>query len=157
MITKNDITTLAKNGITFKLSNDGRFANMYYNGKFVDGIHYSNNRFYICSKSFVIVTCKEILEFLRTNNCDIEVRKDFGDQEIFEIWKKSIMEGRGASTFDKEYNRSKGYTYYHFKRLGLPKSEAEKDAIGSAGIQSLLQQSSYEDALKILQNLKENV
>ena len=101
MVTQNEIIALARNGITFRLSNDGRFANMYYKDKFVDVLHNSNNKLYVCGKTLVGITCKELLNFLATHQCEVEIRKDLDDEEIFEIWKKSILEKRSASTFDK--------------------------------------------------------
>ncbi|MDO4391512.1 MAG: hypothetical protein Q4C11_00195 [Clostridium sp.] len=153
MVTQNEIIALARNGITFRLSNDGRFANMYYKDKFVDVLHNSNNKLYVCGKTLVGITCKELLNFLATHQCEVEIRKDLDDEEIFEIWKKSILEKRSASTFDKEYNRSKGYTYYHFKKLHLPKSYEEINALDSSTLDDLLQKKSYTEAKKILESL----
>lgn len=153
MITQKEIINLAKNGITFRLSNDGRFANMYYKDKFVDVLHNSNNKFYICGRTMVEVTCRELLNFLCTHNCEIEARKDLVDEEIFEIWKKSISEGRSASTFDSEYNRTKGYTYYHFKKLHLPKCQEEILALDPSILNELLQKESYAEAKEILKSL----
>lgn len=64
MLTDKQFADIAKNGITFELSKNGKYATIYKKGKFVSSIFATKNTVYFCGKEFVETTTKEIIEFL---------------------------------------------------------------------------------------------
>ena len=67
MLTDKQFQDIGKNGITFELSKNGKYANIYKKGKFVSSIFGTKNTVYFCGKEFVETTTKEIIEFLNNN------------------------------------------------------------------------------------------
>ncbi len=67
MLTDKQFQDIGKNGITFELSKNGKYANIYKKGKFVSSIFGTKNTVYFCGKEFVETTTKEIIEFLNDN------------------------------------------------------------------------------------------
>ena len=67
MLTDKQFQYIKKNGITFELSKNGKYANIYKKGKFVSSIFGTKNTVYFCGKEFVETTTKEIIEFLNDN------------------------------------------------------------------------------------------
>lgn len=66
MLTDKQFSDIAKNGITFELSKNGKYANIYKRNKFVGSIFGTKNTVYFCGKEFVETTTKEIIEFLNS-------------------------------------------------------------------------------------------
>lgn len=64
MLTDKQFQDIGKNGITFELSKNGKYANIYKKGKFVSSIFGTKNTVYFCGKEFVETTTKEIIKFL---------------------------------------------------------------------------------------------
>lgn len=64
MLTDKQFQDIAKNGITFELSKNGKYANVYRKGKFISSIFGTKNTVYFCGKEFVETTTREIIEFL---------------------------------------------------------------------------------------------
>ena len=67
MLTDKQFKKKKKNGITFELSKNGKYANIYKKGKFVSSIFGTKNTVYFCGKEFVETTTKEIIKFLNDN------------------------------------------------------------------------------------------
>lgn len=67
MLTDKQFQDIGKNGITFELSKNGKYANIYKKGKFISSIFGTKNTVYFCGKEFVETTTKEIIEFLNNN------------------------------------------------------------------------------------------
>lgn len=67
MLTDKQFQDIGKNGITFELSKNGKYANIYKKGKFISSIFGTKNTVYFCGKEFVETTAKEIIEFLNNN------------------------------------------------------------------------------------------
>lgn len=67
MLTDKQFQDINKNGITFELSKNGKYANIYKKGKFISSIFGTKNTVYFCGKEFVETTTKEIIEFLNDN------------------------------------------------------------------------------------------
>ena len=67
MLTDKQFQDIGKNGITFELSKNGKYANIYKKGKFVSSIFGTKNTVYFCGKEFVETTTKEIIKFLKDN------------------------------------------------------------------------------------------
>jgi hypothetical protein len=67
MLTDKQFQDIGKNGITFELSKNGKYANIYKKGKFVSSIFGTKNTVYFCGKEFVETTTKEIIKFLNDN------------------------------------------------------------------------------------------
>ena len=63
MLTDKQFQDIGKNGITFELSKNGKYANIYKKGKFVSSIFGTKNTVYFCGKEFVETTTKEIIKF----------------------------------------------------------------------------------------------
>lgn len=66
MLTEKQFNDIAKNGISFELSKNGKYANVLKKGKFISSIHNTNNTVFFCGKDFVETTTKEIIEFLNS-------------------------------------------------------------------------------------------
>lgn len=67
MLTDKQFQDIGKNGITFELSKNGKYANIYKKGKFVSSIFGTKNTVYFCGKEFVETTTKEIIKFFNDN------------------------------------------------------------------------------------------
>lgn len=67
MLTEKQFNDIAKNGITFELSKNGKYANIYRKGKFVSSIFGTKNTVFFCGKEFVETNTKDIIEFLNNN------------------------------------------------------------------------------------------
>ena len=67
MLTDKQFQDIGKNVITFELSKNGKYANIYKKGKFVSSIFGTKNTVYFCGKEFVETTTKEIIKFLNDN------------------------------------------------------------------------------------------
>jgi hypothetical protein len=67
MLTEKQFSDIAKNGITFELSRNGKYANIYRKGKFVSSIFGTKNTVFFCGKEFVETNTKDIIEFLNNN------------------------------------------------------------------------------------------
>ena len=68
MLTDKQFQDIGKNGITFELSKNGKYANIYKKGKFVSSIFGTKNTVYFCGNEFVETTTnKEIIKFLNDN------------------------------------------------------------------------------------------
>ena len=67
MLTDKQFQDIGKNGITFELSKNGKYANIYKKGKFISSIFGTKNTVYFCGKEFVETTTKEIIKFLNDN------------------------------------------------------------------------------------------
>ena len=67
MLTDKQFQDIGKKGITFELSKNGKYANIYKKGKFVSSIFGTKNTVYFCGKEFVETTTKEIIKFLNDN------------------------------------------------------------------------------------------
>jgi len=65
MFTIKQYQDIRKNGITFKLSKNKSYANVYRKEKFVGTLYNTKNTIYFCGKEFIETTSKEIIEFLR--------------------------------------------------------------------------------------------
>lgn len=65
MLTLKQYQDITKNGITFELSKDGRYANVYRKGKFVSSMFSTKNTVFFCGKEFVETTSRDIIEFLK--------------------------------------------------------------------------------------------
>lgn len=57
-----DFSNLEKNGISFKLSSNGKFANVYSKNKFAGFIFSTNTTVYFCGQKFISTTGKEIID-----------------------------------------------------------------------------------------------
>lgn len=68
MLTLKQYQSIAKNGITFKLSADGKYANVYKNEKFVSSIFDTKNTIFFCGKDFLETTSKDVIDFLKLVN-----------------------------------------------------------------------------------------
>ena len=68
MLTLKQYQDIAKNGITFKLSKNQTYANVYKKDKFVGSIYNTKNTVFFCGKEFVETTSKDIIEFLQAVN-----------------------------------------------------------------------------------------
>lgn len=67
MLTNTQFKYLEKNGITFVLSKNGKYANIYHKGKFKQSIFSTNNTIFFCGKEYVETTSRDIIEFLNAN------------------------------------------------------------------------------------------
>ncbi len=76
MLTEKQFKNLSKNGITFELSKNGKYANVYQKGKFKGSIFGTKNTVYFCGKEYVETTTKEIIEFLNNNKLSEEIWKN---------------------------------------------------------------------------------
>lgn len=68
MLTLKQYQDIQKNGITFELSKNGKYANVYKKGKFVSSMFATKNTVFFCGKEFIETTSKDIIEFLQTVN-----------------------------------------------------------------------------------------
>ena len=68
MLTLKQYQAIAKNGITFKLSKNGSYANVYKKDKFVSTLYNTKNTIFFCGKDFIETTSREVIEFLKTVN-----------------------------------------------------------------------------------------
>lgn len=75
MLSEKQFNNIAKNGITFELSKNGKYATVYKKGKYVCSIFGTKNTVYFCGKEFVETTTKEIIEFLNKNKMNITQKK----------------------------------------------------------------------------------
>lgn len=153
MVTIKDIQNLEKMGITFKLSPDNKYANVYKKNKFVGSIYNTKTTIYFCGKEFLETNGKEIIEFLITNTSNTLEIQQLSNDEIFNIWKKCVLENKCAHNFDKQFGKEKGYIYNAFRRLGLPKSLEDRLSFDKNILSSLLKQTCYADAKIILKSI----
>ena len=56
--------------------------------------------------------------------------KKLNNEQIFQVFKRSIKEGRCANSYNKEYGVSSGHIYNGFKRIGAPRSLVHRDKVG---------------------------
>lgn len=75
MLSEKQFNDIAKNGITFELSKNGKYATVYKKGKYVCSIFGTKNTVYFCGKEFVETTTKEIIEFLNKTKMNITQKK----------------------------------------------------------------------------------
>ena len=153
MLTHKQYQDIQKNGITFKPSKDGKYANVYKKDKYVGSIYNTKNTIYFCGKEFVEATGKEIIEFLINNSNETLETKQLTNDEIFCIWKQCVLQNKCANNFDKQFGKEKGYIYHSFKRLGLPKSLDDRISFNESILSSLLKQHCYADAKTILESI----
>ena len=62
MLTDKQFSNLEKNEITFKLSSNGKFANIYSKNKFASFIFSTNTTVYFSGQEFIATTGKEIID-----------------------------------------------------------------------------------------------
>lgn len=152
MICSTDISNLEKMGITFKLSANGKYANVYKKDKFVGSVYNTKNTIYFCGKTFLETNGIELIDFLNKNTSDVTSDIPLTNDEIFCIWKRCILENRLAHSFDSEFGKNKGYIYNCFKRLKLAKSYKERFLMDKESLDNIMKQKYYDDAKKILIN-----
>lgn len=151
MLTTKQFDDLAKNGITFELSANGKFANIYNKGKFVSSIFAKKNAVFFCGKKFVETTTKDIIDFLCQTRTEPPSKKTFTNDEIFAIWKRCITENRTSKSFEIELSTNEYYLYNYFKKLHLPDSFRQRNLLDKELLKNLLAQNYYENAKKFLE------
>ena len=150
MITDKEFQLFEKMGITFKLSPNGKYANISKKGKFVGNVYNTKNMIYFCGKEFIETTGREIIEFLNKNNPISSEEVSLTNDEIFDIWKRCITEDRHAGSFDKEFGKKENYIYNAFRRLKLPKTIMERKQLDESILKNLMAQKCYADAKQFL-------
>ena len=150
MLTEKEIKALAKNGITFELSQNGKYANVYSKGKYKSSIFSTNNTVFFCGKAFVETTTKDIIEYLNSNTTLSTNAAHFTTEELFTIWKKCIIEDRPVKSLEIELKTKEDYLFRGFRRLKLPRTHMERKMFDQQILKKVLKQDSYENAKKYL-------
>lgn len=150
MLTEKEVKALEKNGITFELSQNGKYANVYSKGKFKSSIFSTNNTVFFCGKVFVETTTKDIIEYLNKNRPVSVDASHFNNEELFEIWKRCIIEDRPVKSLEIELKTKEDYLFRNFRRLKLPRTHMERKMFDQQLLKKVMKQNSYEDAKPFL-------
>ena len=150
MLSIKDFQNLEKMGIVFKLSADGKYANVYKKTKFAGTIYNTKNTVFFCGKEFVETSGKDIIEYLNTISASLIDSREFSYYEVFEIWKRCVLEKKCGDSFDKEFGKEKGYFYGYFRKLKLPKSFDDRDSLDSNTLEKIMAQKCYNDVIQYL-------
>lgn len=146
MLTEKEFKSIEKNGITFKLSHDGKYANVYKKGVFKSSIFSTNNTVFFCGKEFVETTTKDILEYLKKNTIVSNKANHLSRDEIFMIWKRCMLENRPVKSFEIELQTNDGYLYCAFRSLKLPRTIMERKMFDQELLKKVMAQTCYADA-----------
>ena len=108
MLSVKDFQNLEKMGIVFKLSADGKYANVYKKTKFAGTIYNTKNTVFFCGKEFVETSGKDIIEYLNTISAGLIDSREFSYDEVFEIWKRCVLEKNVEIVLTKNLARKRG-------------------------------------------------
>ena len=148
-----DFSNLEKNGISFKLSSNGKFANVYSKNKFAGFIFSTNTTVYFCGQKFISTTGKEIIDFLKAQYSEMTENIVFSNDEAFEIWKKCVSEKIPVSQIEIAVGVKTNYLYNLFKRLKLPRTFKEWQSMDKCLLSNLLEQNCYDSAKPFLEKI----
>lgn len=150
MFTEKEFALLTKMNFSFKLSPTGRYANIYKKDKFLGSIYDTKNSIYFMGKDYFETSGKELIEYLANASSELLVEPQLSNDEVFRIWKRSVLEKKPANYYDQEFGKGRSYMFHAFGRLGLPASTQEIANFNKNILSSLLKQNYYIDAKTIL-------
>lgn len=153
MLTDEQFSNFEKNEISFKLSSNGKFANIYSKNKFAGFIFSTNTTVYFCGQKFISTTGKEIIDFLKTQYSDMTETVIFSNDEAFEIWKKCVSEKIPVSQIEIAVGVKTNYLYNLFKRLKLPRTFKEWQLMDESLLSNILAQNCYNSAKIFLEKI----